>query len=82
MFPPFFDDTAVQGRPQLESQIERIRREIQENGASIVGGKELRLLCNDMISPDNQWEAVAKIAINESWSFTFFPNHSVRFAKL
>ena len=59
-----------------------MRREIQENGESIVGCEELRVLCDDVVLPSNQWEAVAQIAIIEGWSFTFFPDCSVRFARL
>ena len=31
---------------------------------------------------ERQWNLIAKIAINEHWSFTFFPDGRVRFAKL
>lgn len=40
------------------------------------------MLCPEGESATNQWNAIAKIAIDEGWSFTFFPNGSVRFAKL
>jgi hypothetical protein len=43
--------------------------------------EELRVLCADVVLVSNQWGAIAKIAINEGWSFTFFPDRSVRFAK-
>jgi hypothetical protein len=68
-------------RPTLKSQVEKIRNEIQEYGESIVGCDELRVLCLDEIAQSGQWEAIAKISIIEGWSFTFFPNGSVRFAK-
>ena len=68
-------------RPTLKSQVEKIRKEIQEYGESIVGCDALRVLCLDEIAQSGQWEAIAKISIIEGWSFTFFPNGSIRFAK-
>ncbi len=59
-----------------------MRHEIQENGESIVRCQELRVLCADEVSGSGLWNAIAKIAINEGWSFTFFPDGSIRFAKL
>ena len=69
-------------RPTLKSQIERIRQEIQEHGESTVGCEELRVLCPDEVPASNQWNAIAKIAMSEGWSFTYFPNGSVAFANL
>jgi hypothetical protein len=66
----------------LRSQIEKIQGAIEEVGESIVSCAELRLLCDDKALAHNQWNAVARIAINEAWRFTYFPNGSVRFAKL
>jgi hypothetical protein len=68
-------------RPTLKSQVERIRHEIQEYGESIVGCEELRVLCVNEASESGQWNVIAQIAISEGWSFTFFPDGSVRFAK-
>jgi len=59
-----------------------MRREIQQFGESIVTCEGLRVLCENEVLASNQWNAIAKIAISEEWSFTFFPNGSVRFAKL
>ena len=69
-------------RPTLKSQVERIRREVKDTGESIVGCEELRVLCADDVAVSDQWDAIAKIALNERWSFTFFPDGSVRFAPL
>ena len=69
-------------RPTLKAQVETIRREVDECGESIVRCDELRILCEDVVLSSNNWEAIAKIAINEGWSFTYFPDGSVRFAKL
>lgn len=83
MFPILSDDTAsVRQRPALESQIERMRRDVQVRGECLVPYDELRALCEDALPPRNQWEEIAKIAIDEGWSFTFFPDRSVRFAVL
>ena len=83
MFPILSDDPAsVRERPALESQIETMRRDVQIRGECIVSYDALSSLCADALPPRNQWEEIAKIAIDEGWSFTFFPDRSVRFAKL
>jgi len=73
---------AVRDRPALGSQIETMRHDIQLRGECIVPYDELSTLCAEAIPPRNQWEEIAKIAIDEGWSFTFFPDRSVRFARL
>lgn len=73
----------VQREPSTrKSQIEKIRDAIQESGECIVSREQLRMLCAEGESASGQWNAIAKIAIDESWSFTFFPDGRVRFAKL
>jgi hypothetical protein len=74
--------TSVRERSALESQIETMRRDVQVRGECIVRYDELRALCADALPPRNQWEEIAKIAIDENWSFTFYPDRSVRFAPL
>ena len=69
-------------RPTLKSQVEKVRQEIQEYGESVVGCEELRVLCPDEVPVSTQWNAIAKIAKSEGWSFTYFPNGSVGFANL
>lgn len=64
------------------SKLERIRSEIHELGESIVTAPQLLILCSDPSSARDQWNAIAQIAINEKWSFTFFPNGNVRLANL
>lgn len=59
-----------------------MRSEIEQSGESLLEPGELNLLCQGEISEDHRWKTIAEIAINEGWSFTFFPNDSVRFAKL
>lgn len=73
---------SVRDRSALESQIETMRHDVQLRGECIVPYDELNTLCAEAIPPRNQWEEIAKIAIDEGWSFTFFPDRSVRFAML
>ena len=69
-------------RPPLTSQVAMVRQEIKEYGESVVGCDELRVLCPDEVPASTQWNAIARIARSEGWSFTFFPNGSVAFASL
>jgi hypothetical protein len=66
---------------KLNTQIAAIREEILAYGESIANCAKLLLLCPE-VAVSGQWGEIAKIAISESWSFTFFPNGDVRFAKL
>jgi hypothetical protein len=59
-----------------------VRQEIQEHGESVVGCEELRVLCPDEVPVSTQWNAIAKIAMSEGWSFTYFPDGTVAFANL
>jgi len=59
-----------------------MRSEIEASGESLLEPGEFSLLFQDEISEDYRWKTIAEIAINEGWSFTFFPDDSVRFAKL
>jgi hypothetical protein len=75
-------DTTISSMcPTLKSQVRRIRAEIQTQGASTVSCDQLRLLCPD-VSVSGQWNEIAKISMGEGWSFTFFPNGSIRLANL
>jgi hypothetical protein len=65
-----------------DPRIQRIRTEIEQSGETLLELAELNLLHRGGLSEDQQWEAIAKIAINEGWSFTFFPDDRVRLAKL
>ena len=58
-----------------------IRDEILSQGESIASCGKLLLLCPD-VAISGQWGEIAKIAIVEKWSFSFFPNGDVRFANL
>lgn len=66
----------------VHPRIQEMRSEIERSGESLLEPGELSLLCQGEVSEDCRWTTVAEIAINEGWSFTFFPDDSVRFAKL
>ena len=59
-----------------------MRSEIEQAGETLLEPGELDLLCRNEILDDRRWNLIAELAINEGWSFTFFPDDSVRFAKL
>lgn len=65
----------------LNTQIAAIRKEILGSGESIANCAQLLVLCPD-VAISGQWGEIAKIAIGEHWSFSFFPNGDVRFANL
>ncbi|PZR75139.1 MAG: hypothetical protein DLM73_06005 [Chthoniobacterales bacterium] len=66
----------------LESQIDKIRREIEEHGESTVGCEELSVLCPGAALHSSRWDAIAQIAIGERWAFTLLPDESVSFKNL
>ena len=83
MLPVSSDGMAsIRGQGALKSRIETMRHDVRTRGECIVRYDELRALFADNTSPGNQWDEIAKIAIDEGWSFTFFPDRSVRFAAL
>jgi hypothetical protein len=65
----------------LNAQTATIRKEILSSGESIANCAKLLVLCPD-VAISGQWGEIAKIAIDEGWSFTFFPNGDVRFANI
>jgi hypothetical protein len=65
----------------LNDQIEKIRFEIRDLGESVYSYERLHSLFPD-ISPSGQWDAIARIALREHWSFTFSSDGSVCFAEL
>jgi hypothetical protein len=65
----------------LNTQVATIREEIRSKGESIANCAKLLALCPE-VAISGQWGEIAKIAIVEKWSFTFFPNGDVRFAPL
>ncbi len=64
-----------------ESYADNIRHKIEERGECIVSHAEVRALCAEELATTDKWNAVAQLAIAERWSFTFFPDGSVRFAR-
>jgi hypothetical protein len=66
----------------VDPRVVRMRSEIEQSGETLLEPGELNLLCRNEISDDRRWNLIAELAINEGWSFTFFPDDSVRFAKL
>ena len=66
---------------ELNEQLATIRAEILAQGESIATCGTLILLCPH-VAISGQWSEIAKIAIAEKWSFSFFPNGDVRFANL
>jgi len=68
-------------RGVLNAQIVTIREEIRVNGQSVANCGKLLALCPE-VSTSGQWGEIARIAIPEQWSFTFFPNGDVCFANL
>ncbi len=59
-----------------------MRAEIEQCGETLLEPGELNLLCRGELSEDHRWNTIAEIAINEGWSFTFYPDDSVLFAKI
>ena len=66
----------------VDPRVLRMRSEIEQSGETLLEPGELNLLCRNEISDDSRWKLIAELAINEGWSFTFFPDDRVRFAKL
>ena len=66
----------------VNPDVQRMRAEIEQSGETVLERDELNLLCRREIPVRHHWKTVAEIAINEGWSFTFFPDDSVRFSKL
>ena len=63
------------------AQVHNMRHQIELYGETVLGSVELQALTPET-SGRGQWEVIAQISIAEGWSFTFFPNGDVRFAKL
>jgi hypothetical protein len=65
----------------LNVQVATIREDIKAHGESMADCSKLLVMCPE-VAVSGQWGEIAKIAIREKWSFTFFPNGDVRFAAL
>jgi hypothetical protein len=66
-------------KPDVITQVEKIRSEIRQFGESRVGCEELSLLCSDVSAMDEKI-GIEQIAEYEGWSFQYLPNGHVRFA--
>ena len=66
-------------KPEVLTQIEKIRSEIRQFGESRVGCEELSLLCSD-VSAMQEKIGIEQIAEYEGWSFQYLPDGHVRFA--
>ena len=66
----------------MDLRVQRMRAEIEQSGETVLEPGELTLLDRGELSEDQRWKTITEIAINEGWSFTFFPDDTVRFSKL
>ena len=65
-----------------DPRIQRMRTEIEQSGETLLDPEDLDLFQENNWSDDQRWKAIVDIASQEGWSFTFFPDDRVRFAKL
>jgi hypothetical protein len=68
-------------RPDVITQVEKIRSQIQQFGESRVGCEELSLLCSD-VSAAQEKIGIEQIAEYEGWTFQYLPDGHVRFSPL
>jgi hypothetical protein len=66
----------------VHPRVQKMRAEIEQHGETLLEPGELNLLCRGDLSDDRRWNTIAEIAINEGWSFTFYPDDSVLFSRL
>jgi hypothetical protein len=66
-------------KPEVITQVEKIRSEIRQFGESRVGCEELSLLCSD-VSAMQEKIGIEQIAEYEGWSFQYLLDGHVRFA--
>ena len=69
-------------KPDVITQVEKMRSEIRQFGESRVGCEELSLLCPADVSESEQLTGIAQIAEWERWTFEYLPDGSVRFTDL
>ena len=70
---------AKYSKPELITQVEKIRSEIKQFGESRVGCEELSLLCSD-VTAGQEKIGIEQIAEYEGWTFQYLPDGHVRFA--
>ena len=66
-------------KPDVITQVEKIRSDIRQFGESRVGCEELSLLCSD-VSAMQEKIGIEAIVEYEGWSFQYLPDGHVRFA--
>lgn len=72
-------ETLTMAKPEMISQIAKIRSGVRRDGECRVGCDELSLLCSNEVSPRAQLTAVNEIAQWEQWNFDFLADGRVRF---
>jgi len=66
-------------KPDVITQVEKIRSQIQQFGESRVGCEELSLLCSDVTAAQEKI-GIEQIAEYEGWTFQYLPDGHVRFS--
>ena len=65
-------------KPEVITQVEKMRDEMRQFGESRVGCEELNLLCSD-VSALQEKIGIEQIAEYEGWTFQYLPDGHVRF---
>ncbi|HVF70603.1 MAG TPA: hypothetical protein VM940_03250 [Chthoniobacterales bacterium] len=74
--------TLLQSAPDATvDPIGKIRAAIEQRGEAILSPADVQSLAGEA-SGRSGWTMIAALATAGGWSFTFFPNGSVRFASL
>ena len=68
-------------KPDVITQVEKMRSEVRQFGESRVGCEELSLLCSD-VSAMQEKIGLEQIAEYEGWTFQYLPDGHVRFAPI
>ncbi len=69
----------MQLNEEIAELVTRLKSEVELHGGVTVTGEELRILCPDNLSASDQFMNIATLAHDESWSFAFLPDGTVRF---
>jgi len=66
-------------KPDVITQVEKIRTQIEQFGESRVGCEDLSLLCSDVTAAQEKI-GIEQIAEYEGWTFQYLPDGHVRFS--